>query len=50
MDILSMLWYAFLYIIGLLILFKILTFLFSVAVAYVVARRNPPQPLERKNS
>jgi hypothetical protein len=43
-------YYAFLYIIGLLILFKVLTFLFTVAVAYLVARRYPPEPLERKIS
>jgi hypothetical protein len=50
MGILDLLYYAFLYIIGLLVLFKVLAFLFTVTVAYVVARRNPRQPLDSKNS
>lgn len=48
MDILNILYYAFLYILGLLVIFKVLTILFSITVAYVFAKRNPPKPLERK--
>jgi len=50
MSILAIFYYAFLYIIGLLILFKALTFSFTIIVAYVVARRNPREPLDSKNS
>lgn len=50
MGVLDLLYYSFLYIIGLLVLFKVLALLFTVAVAYVVARRNPRQPLDSKNS
>jgi len=50
LDILDIIYYAFLYLIGLLVLFKTLTFLFTVTVAYVFGRRNPPQHLEQKNS
>lgn len=50
METLDVFYYIFLYMIGLLILFKVLTFLFTVAVAYVVAKRYPPETLERKTS
>ena len=50
METFDFFYYVFLYMIGLLILFKVLTFLFTVAVAYVVAKRYPPETLERKTS
>jgi hypothetical protein len=50
MEALDISYYVFLYIIGLLVLFKVLTFLFTVVVAYLVGRRYPPEPLERKIS
>lgn len=50
MEVLDIFYYAFLYIIGLLVMFKVLTFLFTVAVAYFVAKRYPPEPLERRRN